>query len=65
MSIFDYGDDNIVSAAQDCKLFSPKSSSASGRSCNEGISCSICSSWNGGRCSKRMHDNMLSIPEYE
>ena len=65
MFFFDYGDDDMVSAAQSCKLFSPRSTSRSGRSWQEGISCGICSSWNGSRCCKRVLDNTLSVPEVE
>ena len=65
MSFFEYGDDDMASAAQSCKLFSSKSSSRAGRSWSEGISCSICNSWNGSRCGKRVLDNTLSIPEPE
>lgn len=65
MSFFDYGDDDMVCAAQSCKLFNPKSKLGSGRSWPEVISCSICSSWNGRRCGKRVLDNTLSVPELE
>ncbi len=65
MFFFDYGDDDMVSAAQSCKLFSPRSASRPGSASREGISCGICSSWNGSRCSKRVLDNTLSVPEWE
>lgn len=65
MSYYDYGDDDMVSAAQSCKLFFPKSTSSSGRTWSDGITCSICSSWNGSRCKKRVLDNTLALPEME
>jgi len=65
MSFFEFGNDDRVSAAQSCKLFNPKSSSRVGRNWSEGVSCSICNSWTGSRCGKRVLDNTLSVPELE
>ncbi len=64
MSFFEYGDEDMASAAQSCKLFKPNSSFKTG-ALSDGISCGICSSWNGSRCSKRVLDNTLSGPELE
>ncbi|NJD04224.1 MAG: hypothetical protein FIA99_16895 [Ruminiclostridium sp.] len=65
MPFYEFGDDDMASAAQSCKLFSPKSSSGAERSSFRGISCGICKSWNGSCCGKRALDNTLSVPEPE
>lgn len=63
MSIYDF--DDLHMAAQSCKHLKPKISAVDGNLQQDGISCTICSSWNGSRCSRRVLDNMLSGPELD
>lgn len=61
MARFQYDDshDNLSSVAQSCRYLSA-ATKAKGVNATDGITCSICSNWDGNSCTRRAFDNVLS-----
>lgn len=60
MARYDYDDpaDHLSAVAQSCKYLKA-GAGAQGKASSEGVSCSICSSWDGNSCARRAFENTL------
>lgn len=57
-------EDNVLTAAQSCKYLRTGSNGRGGMSsAGEGVSCRICSNWNGDRCLIGASDSILTRME--
>lgn len=60
---YDDSDDHLSSVAQSCRYLN--AGKTKGISTSEGITCSICSNWNGSSCTRRAFDNVLNELELD
>lgn len=61
---YDDSDDHLSSVAQSCRYLNTGTRSK-GIGASEGISCSICSNWDGNACARRAFDNVLNELELD
>lgn len=57
---YDFYDDNLSSVAQSCRHLSPKAAAGRAGNAAEGISCNICSNWDGRHCTRTAYDNVMT-----
>jgi hypothetical protein len=62
---YDFYDEHLSPVAQSCRHLTAKSSAKSAINTAEGISCGICSSWDGSHCTRKVFDNVLTKLEMD
>ena len=66
MARFEYDDtdDHLSSVAQSCKYMNA-GTKARGITATEGLTCSICSNWDGNACVRKAYDKVLNDLELD
>lgn len=60
MSAYDCGDEEIPSVAGSCKLMKYRNSASSSGEAYGGLSCGMCSNWDGADCRKKVFNSLVS-----
>lgn len=64
MSVYDCGDEELPAVAGSCRHMKYKNSSSNAYEAYGGVSCSMCSNWDGAECRKKVFNSLISRYEY-
>jgi hypothetical protein len=64
MSAYDCGDEEIPAVAGSCKYMKFRNPGSGAHEAYGGVSCSMCTNWDGSECRKKVFDSLVSKIDY-